>query len=84
MWTQRIYLQLNFYPVIGITQMGKEDNMVRKVSGHESIEKCASGFSGFVLFTNAAIHRSSEWWIYLTLQKIFSAFSVETFSVSLF
>lgn len=84
MWTLKIYLQLNFYTVIGITQMGKEDNMVREVSGHESTEKCACGFSGFVLFTNAAIHRSSEWRIYLTLQKIFSAFSVGTFSVNLF
>lgn len=83
MWTLRIYLQLNFYTVIGITQMGKGDNMTRKVSGHESIQKCASRFSGFVLFTNDAIHRSSAWRIYLTLQKMFSVFSVGTFSVCL-
>lgn len=84
MWTPRINLQLNFYTVIGITQMEKGDNMMREVSGHESIEKCASGFSGFVLFTNGTIHRSSAWRICLTLQKMFSAFSVGTFSVTLF
>lgn len=36
--------------MIGITQMGKGDNTMREVSGHESTEKCASGSSGFVLF----------------------------------
>lgn len=50
MWTLRIYLHLNFYTVIGITQMGKGDNMMREVSGHESIKKCASGFSLFCAF----------------------------------
>lgn len=57
--------------------------MMREVSGPESIEKRASGFSGFVLFTSGAIHRSSAWRIYLTLQKMFFAFGAGTFSNSI-
>lgn len=50
--------------------MGKGDNMMREVSGHE-IKNCASEFSGFVLLKNGTIHRSHAWKIVDIAENIF-------------